>query len=874
MSVVAGAGSAGVSTDVPATAALLREPTGVAVDARGNVFIADRSNNRIVVVDHSSGYLSTVAGNGSSGAVTPGPATSSALRIPLGVAVTGTGTAYIADQNNHQVQKLSLPPTTTPARMTSGAAPATATVGTPYTHTFTGTGDPAPTFRVTSGALPAGLTLDPVTGTLSGTPTIAQSAAATVVAGNFVGDEGQTVSIVVSSAPAAPVFTSAAPPAATVGAAYAHTFTAAGYPAPTFRVSNGALPPGLTLNGSTGVLDGTATSAGTTAFTVSAGNGVGADADQAVNATVVFAPQAPAFTSAVPPAATVGIAYAQTVTATGYPAPTLQVISGGLPVGLSLDPVSGLISGSPTTAGPATFTVRAENASGTADQAVALEVAPAPVAPAFTAVSPPAGTVDQPYAYTIAATGVPTVSYTITAGALPPGLGLDRVTGALTGTPTVAGAYRVVVAAANGVAPPATAAVTIVVAPAPRTPGTVPGNPTDVQVTGLGTTARVTFLPPTDAGSGPVTGYRVSVTGASLAAPVVATGSTSPVLVAGLTAGQTYLVTVTAVNAAGRGLPSAPVQTTWAAPPAPSQVVRVSDLAPQTGLPSVTAIFFPAGTRVPAAVLATSGSHADSLAGARLASAVGGPLLLTGGTALDATVVAELRRLLAPGGRVYVLGDVHALSPTVRDALTREAGYDVVRLGGADRYETAARISAAVLSADPNPAAPVYLASAADFPDGLAAAALAGSTGGVVLLTAGKQLPAATEAYLTAHDPTGARTTTVGGAAAAAYPRAGTSIVGVDRYATASLVARRFTRPASLGIASGEDWRTAATGAAAMSGRGEPLLFTGPAVLAPATGAALRTGSRVSRVWVFGSSTVISPRTVDTIGALLTTRLT
>ncbi|NAZ84436.1 hypothetical protein GTR02_21785, partial [Kineococcus sp. R8] len=119
LSVVAGTGTAGVSTDVPATTARLNQPTGVAVDARGNVFVADRSNNRIVVVDHSSGHLSTVAGNGAQGAVTPGPATSSRLAIPLGIAVAGTGTAFVADQNNHQVQKLSLPPTTTPPLLTS-----------------------------------------------------------------------------------------------------------------------------------------------------------------------------------------------------------------------------------------------------------------------------------------------------------------------------------------------------------------------------------------------------------------------------------------------------------------------------------------------------------------------------------------------------------------------------------------------------------------------------------------------------------------------------------------------------------------------------------------------------------------------------------
>ncbi|WP_091256810.1 putative Ig domain-containing protein [Arthrobacter sp. ok909] len=57
--------------------------------------------------------------------------------------------------------------------------------------------------------------------------------------------------------PAAPVFTAATPPAtATVGAAYSYTFAATGNPTPTFRVSSGALPAGLGLNSTTGVLSG------------------------------------------------------------------------------------------------------------------------------------------------------------------------------------------------------------------------------------------------------------------------------------------------------------------------------------------------------------------------------------------------------------------------------------------------------------------------------------------------------------------------------------------------------------------------------------------------------------------------------------------
>jgi hypothetical protein len=78
--------------------------------------------------------------------------------------------------------------------------------------------------------------------------------------------------------PAAPVFTASTPPAtATVGAAYSYTFAASGNPAPTFRVNSGALPAGLSLNTTTGVLSGTPTAAGPATFTVAATNGVSPD---------------------------------------------------------------------------------------------------------------------------------------------------------------------------------------------------------------------------------------------------------------------------------------------------------------------------------------------------------------------------------------------------------------------------------------------------------------------------------------------------------------------------------------------------------------------------------------------------------------------
>ena len=93
----------------PATNAQLASPVGVAVDGAGNLYIADRRNNRIRKVD-STGTISTIAGTGEYGDDGDdgdgGPATEARLRSPTGVAVDGAGNLYIADRNNHRIRKV------------------------------------------------------------------------------------------------------------------------------------------------------------------------------------------------------------------------------------------------------------------------------------------------------------------------------------------------------------------------------------------------------------------------------------------------------------------------------------------------------------------------------------------------------------------------------------------------------------------------------------------------------------------------------------------------------------------------------------------------------------------------------------------------
>ncbi len=104
---VAGNGTAGYSGDGgPAAEANLRYPTGVAVDVGGAIYIADRHNNRIRKVD-ANGVITTVAGDGTAGfSGDGGPAIEAKLRLPRNLAVDAAGNIYIADTGNYRVRKV------------------------------------------------------------------------------------------------------------------------------------------------------------------------------------------------------------------------------------------------------------------------------------------------------------------------------------------------------------------------------------------------------------------------------------------------------------------------------------------------------------------------------------------------------------------------------------------------------------------------------------------------------------------------------------------------------------------------------------------------------------------------------------------------
>jgi hypothetical protein len=110
ISTVAGNGSSNYGGDGgAATAADLNRPTGVAVDSAGNLYIADSDNERVRRVNLASGIINTVAGDASFGySGDGGPATAAALFYPEGVALDSSGNLFIADSSNNRVREVNL----------------------------------------------------------------------------------------------------------------------------------------------------------------------------------------------------------------------------------------------------------------------------------------------------------------------------------------------------------------------------------------------------------------------------------------------------------------------------------------------------------------------------------------------------------------------------------------------------------------------------------------------------------------------------------------------------------------------------------------------------------------------------------------------
>ncbi len=655
-------------------------------------FSAPASNGGAAIIDY------TVS-------CTPGPITATGAVSPITVTGMSNGTLYsctVRARNSVGSGPVSNAVGVTPAAATvapvfTSTAPAAGTFGVAYTHTYTASGSPAPTFALQSGSFPPGLTLSGAV--LSGTPTQAGTFTGSVRASNTAGNVDQAFSITIAavvpgaptlsgmaagdtaatatfSAPAsnggaaiidytvsctpgpitatgaaspitvtgmsngtlysctvrarnsvgsgpvsnavgvtptaasvAPLFTSAAPGAGTLGVAYTHTFTASGTPAPTFALQTGSFPNGLTLTGAT--LSGTPSQLGTFTGSVRASNTAG-NVDQAFSITIsseVFPPNCAFPVDYTTP----GGSSAWVVTSDSVQEGSCSLRS---PTGLAHSSTARIQTTGNFSAGNVTFFARvsseptfdcfrflvdgtpaaiASNCTGTANSAgvsgestwqqytvpisagvhtlawsyekdgsdtggsdrawidlVSLPPTQTATVPAFTSSAPAGGTFGVAYNHTFTASGTPAPSFALQSGSFPPGVTLSGAL--LSGTPTQAGTFTGSVRASN-TAGNVDQAFSITIA------AVVPGAPVLNSLSAGNGSATAGFSVPASNGGAAVIDYTVSCT----PGPITSTGGASPIVVSGLANGTQYSCSVSARNSVGSGAPSNAMNVTPAA---------------------------------------------------------------------------------------------------------------------------------------------------------------------------------------------------------------------------------------------------------------------------------------------------------------------
>ncbi|MEO6872281.1 MAG: Ig domain-containing protein [Chthoniobacterales bacterium] len=288
----------------------------------------------------------------------------------------------------------------------------------------------------TATPLPAGLAFAPATGVISGTPAIGGSFSVAITAKGPTSTAAGRLSltIVPPDRDNAPVISSPRAASATIQQSFTYQIMAS-HAATQYSVSG--LPAGLSLDTTTGLISGTPTVAGTFNVLVMASNASGTGGSSLI---LSVYPPIPVITSAKQATALAGKPFTFQTTASNQPA---SYSASGLPDDLTIDSITGLITGTPVNTGTYIVTLRAGNGSGVGYQIFTLTVNVAK--PTITSALTASATENQSFYYQITADGNAT---SFGASGLPDGVTVTS-SGYIAGMPTRAGTYNIEISATN-----------------------------------------------------------------------------------------------------------------------------------------------------------------------------------------------------------------------------------------------------------------------------------------------------------------------------------------------------------------------------------------------------------------------------------------
>ena len=248
---------------------------------------------------------------------------------------------------------------------------------------------------------------------------------------------------------------------------------------------------------------------------------------------------------------------------------------------------------------------------------------------------------------------------------------------------------------------------------------------------------------------------------------------------------------------------------------------------------------------VPVAYVATGSNFADALAGGPAAYKQGGPVLLVAQNAIPSVVAGELGRLKP--ARIVILGGTGAVSAAVATKLDGYTTGPVVRLAGANRFDTAGQVALYAFGTSGK----AYIANGTNYPDALAGAVAAATKGVPLLLVTATDVPAPTKSAMT---KLGVTSSTVLGGTGVVSPAVMSAVQGTvrlagsNRYSTAVAISKAtFPTANAVFLATGSNFPDALAGTPSAAKRVAPLLL--------ANGGCL-TADTVAEIQRLGASTV------------------